>query len=83
MVLHPKMPIDPRIIEFRTKLKSELAVTTMGTSITLTPGTITADVSDGKFCVHALTQKVTDDLLSGEMENRIAAIYREAGTIEK
>ena len=40
-VLHPKMPIDPRIIEFDTSLRSDFALVTLANSITLTPGTIT------------------------------------------
>ena len=77
MVLHPKMPIDPRIIRFKTKLENDLAMSTLGNSITLTPGTITVDIREGEFFVHALTQKVANDLLSGEMENRVAAIFGE------
>ena len=77
MVLHPRMPIDPRIIEFETKLEDNLSMATLGNSITLTPGTITVDIRDGKFFVHALDQKVADALLSGEMENRVAAVFRE------
>lgn len=76
MVLHPRMPIEPRIVEFDTRLVGHLAKTTLGNSITLTPGTITVDIRDDKYVVHALTQKVADDLLSGEMENRVAAIYQ-------
>jgi multicomponent Na+:H+ antiporter subunit E len=77
MVLHPKMPINPRIVEFDSKLESNLAFTTLANSITLTPGTITVDIREGKYFVHALTDKVADDLLSGDMENRVAAIYSE------
>ena len=76
MVLDPRMPIDPRLVEFQSKLEGDMPMTTLGNSITLTPGTITVDIHEGKFLVHALTQKVTDDLLSGEMENRVANIYR-------
>ena len=77
MVLHPQMPIDPAIIEFKTKLKSSISQTTLANSITLTPGTITVDIRDGKYYVHALTKKVAADVLSGEMENRVASIYDE------
>jgi len=77
MVLHPRMPIDPRMIQFKTKLMDDLAMSTLGNSITLTPGTITVDIREGEFFVHALTQKATDDLLSGRMENRVAAIFGE------
>ena len=78
MVLHPRMPITPRIFDFPTRLRKEIALATLGNSITLTPGTITIDIFEGKFCVHALTQKVADDLLGGEMESRVAAIFDES-----
>ena len=76
MVLDPRMPIDPRLVEFQSKLEGDIPMTVLGNSITLTPGTITVDIREGKFLVHALTQKVADDLLSGKMEERVANIYR-------
>jgi len=79
MVLHPRMPIEPAVIEFDCRLTGDLALTTLANSITLTPGTITVDVVDGRFFVHALTKKVAADLESGEMEARVAAIYGQGG----
>jgi multicomponent Na+:H+ antiporter subunit E len=76
LVLNPRA-IDPRIVRFKTKLKSQFAMVTLGNSITLTPGTITMDIIDGEFYVHALSKKVADDLLSGEMERRVAHVYME------
>ena len=60
------------------KAGARSALATLGNSIPLTPGTITIDIFEGKFCVHALTQKVADDLLGGEMESRVAAIFDES-----
>lgn len=77
LVLNPKMPIDPQMIKFKTKLKKDISLTTFANSITLTPGTITADIIDGEFYVHALNKKVADDLLSGEMEKRVAHVFSE------
>ena len=80
LVFHPRMMdlIDPRIIKFRSKkLKSDMALVTFANSITLTPGTITIDVSlDGDFKVHAL-DKTSGDPLPGEMEARIAKVFGE------
>ena len=80
LVFHPRMMdlIDPRIIKFRSKkLKSDIALVTFANSITLTPGTITVDVSlDGDFKVHAI-DKVSGDPLPGEMEARIAKTFGE------
>ncbi len=76
LILNPKA-IDPRIVRFKTRLKSQFSMVTLGNSITLTPGTITMDIIDGEFVVHALSKKVADDLLSGEMERRVAHVYLE------
>jgi len=81
LVLSPKMPIDPQIIRFKTKLESDISWMTLATSITLTPGTITMDIKDGEFFVHALDKKVAEDLHAGEMEDRIAHIFMEADHI--
>ena len=76
LVVNPRA-IDPRIVRFKTRLKSQFAMVTLGNSITLTPGTITMDIVDGEFVVHALSKKVADDLLSGEMERRVAHVFLE------
>lgn len=77
LVLKPKMPIDPKIIRFKTKWQGDLVLVTMANSITLTPGTITLDIRNGEFYVHALSKKVADDLLAGEMQDRVGKIYGE------
>ena len=77
LVLSPRMPIDPKIIRYKTRLKTDLALVTFANSITLTPGTITADISEGEYYVHALSKKVADDLMTGQMEDRVAAIFEE------
>jgi len=83
LVLHPKMLtlIDPHIIRFKVKLKTDIGLTTFANSITLTPGTITVLIHEGSFYVHAINQKVADDLLTGEMEDRVTQIYKE-GNLE-
>ncbi len=77
LVLSPTMPIDPKIIRYKTKLKTDIALVAFANSITLTPGTITADISDGEYIVHALSKKVADDLMTGEMEDKVAHIFGE------
>ncbi|MBW1612553.1 MAG: Na+/H+ antiporter subunit E [Deltaproteobacteria bacterium] len=78
LALSPKMPIDPQIIRFKTKLESDIAWVALANSITLTPGTITINISEGEFFVHALDRKVAYDLNTGEMEDKIAHVIMEA-----
>jgi multicomponent Na+:H+ antiporter subunit E len=60
-VLHPKMPIRPGIVKVKTTLKSESARTALANSITLTPGTLTVDVTDdGHLYVHWINVKEDD-----------------------
>ena len=81
LALSPRMPIDPHVLRFRTKLESDISWVTLANSITLTPGTITMDIKDGEFFVHALDKRVADDLHAGEMEDRVAHIFMEADHI--
>ncbi len=74
-VLHPRLPIDPVVIKFESKLKSEFCLVTYANSITLTPGTVTIDVNKkGVFLVHSLTGSYAKSLLEGHMERKIMEI---------
>ncbi len=70
--------VHPQVVRFRTKLRSDLAKVTLGNSITLTPGTITMEIHDDEFIVHALSDKVADDLRDGDMERHVARLFGEA-----
>ena len=79
LAFHPRMMdlIDPQIVHFKSRLKSDVARVTLANSITLTPGTITVFISifgDVKF--HMI------DVESGQslpwiMDKRIAEIFGE------
>ena len=60
-VLHPNMPIHPGIVRVRTELQTDTGRIVLANSITLTPGTLTVDVTaDGVFYVHWLNVLSTD-----------------------
>ncbi len=59
--LHPKMPIKPGIVKIKTNLKTESGITALANSITLTPGTLTVDLTDDGFLyVHWINVKSDD-----------------------
>jgi len=76
-VLDPKMPIDPGMITFKSVLKTDLSRTTLANSITLTPGTVTIDIDDDTFLIHAIAKEPADDLLEGTMEKKVAHVFME------
>jgi multicomponent Na+:H+ antiporter subunit E len=79
LTLHPRMHdlIDPHIIEFDSRLKSDYARTTFANSITLTPGTIAVAVNAlGQFAVHCIDKR-SGQALPGIMEKKIASIFGE------
>ena len=79
LTFHPRMMelINPKIIKFNSRLKSDISRTAFANSITLTPGTITvhADVM-GRFAVHCIDDK-SGQGLPGEMEKKIAKVFDE------
>jgi multicomponent Na+:H+ antiporter subunit E len=59
--LHPKMPIKPGIVKIQTTLKTESGITALANSITLTPGTLTVDLTDDGFMyIHWINVKSDD-----------------------
>jgi multicomponent Na+:H+ antiporter subunit E len=73
LILHPRLPIDPKLVRFTTTLGEPAAVVILGNSITLTPGTITAEVNSHELVVHAMDDASASGL--GAMEARIADVF--------
>jgi multicomponent Na+:H+ antiporter subunit E len=77
IVLHPKLPIEPGLLRFRTRLRSPVGHVILANSITLTPGTITVDFSEGTYLVHALVPQAAGALLEEKMQAKLEAIFGE------
>ncbi len=79
LTFHPGMMklINPKIIKFKSGLKSDVSRTTLANSITLTPGTITVYAGVmGKFIVHCIDEQ-SGESLPGEMEKKISEVFDE------
>jgi len=75
LILDPKLPISPELVRHQTKFKSDGELVVLGNSITLTPGTITMDIVDGEFYVHAVSPAAARTVQDREMEARIAHAF--------
>jgi len=62
-IIHPKLPLRPAIVRVPTELRSDVGVTTLANSITMTPGTLSVDVDERKPClyVHWIDAKTVKD----------------------
>ena len=79
LILHPALPIDPKLIRYPTKLREEAGIVLLGNSITLTPGTITVEVNSQDLLVHAMDDKSANDVTSLRIEQQIAGLFGERG----
>lgn len=84
VILHPKLPIHPKVLKIKGSQVTELGHVVYANSITLTPGTVTLTLEDGAMEVHTLTEAAAEGLLSGDMDARVHAVEGAAdGTIEE
>ncbi|MDA3832230.1 MAG: Na+/H+ antiporter subunit E [Spirochaetales bacterium] len=51
-VLKPVIPLKPGIVKVNTTLRSELGRLVLANAITLTPGTITVDITENQLYIH-------------------------------
>ena len=58
-VLAPSRPIDPGVVVFPLRVRSDAAITTIANAISLTPGTLTMDYDEetNALYVHGITGK--------------------------
>jgi len=73
--------IKPKLVFFRTRLKTDAARVTLANSITLTPGTITVSEEAGIFGVHCLNDHMAEGLDSSDFVKVLAKIEGEADNI--
>jgi len=82
VVLHPRCPIDPALLRFKTKLRNVSSKVILGNSITLTPGTITLEIEEDEFLVHALMDISSTGIIDGTLPGQVAKLYeREPGQV--
>ncbi|MEN8115947.1 MAG: Na+/H+ antiporter subunit E [Bacteroidota bacterium] len=79
-VVSPKLPINPGIVEVKTKLKSKLGRMILANSITLTPGTFTVEIIDDRIFIHWIdvkSENIEEDtnLIVRKFEKYLEVIY--------
>lgn len=70
-ILSPGQTISPQVISIPASKKTDLSKVIYANSITLTPGTVTLEISGDVIKVHALSKEGAEDLQSGEMAKAV------------
>ena len=70
-ILDPRLPVSPTVVRFPPGQKTVLGLVTHANSITLTPGTLSVEVSPERFVVHGLTREGAEAAVDSEMDRRV------------
>ncbi len=74
-ILHPRLPIEPRMTEVECALWGGMPVTTLANSITLTPGTLTVRVRGRGMVIHTLLPASREGLFDGALERAVRFVF--------
>lgn len=78
-ILSPRNLVQPQLTDIPAAKNSDLSKAIYANSITLTPGTVTVELSGEKIKVHALSKSGIEYLKSGEMADKVPEPLAEQG----
>lgn len=71
IIVHPRLPVSPQIVRVKATQRTTVGRVTYANSITLTPGTVSLEVTGDTIVVHALTREGAAALAEGTMDRRV------------
>ena len=72
--LNPRLPIDPAIVDYEMHLDSAAARTLMANTVTLLPGTLSAELRGNRLSVHVLNASSPVADMLARLERRVAGL---------
>lgn len=75
ILLTPSLPIQTSIVRFKVDFPNPHCKMILGNSITLTPGTLTVDINDDEFIVHAISPASFEGLASDKMPQQVLRLF--------
>lgn len=76
--LHPRMPIDPDLLDYRLRVPDGPGRLLFASAINLLPGTVSAEIEGDRLRVHVIDRGQPQDALLEDLELRVAAILEAA-----
>ena len=72
IIIHPGLPVNPQTLKIRPRQKTSAGIAIHANSITLTPGTISVDITDDdQLLVHALTDHTARGIRDGAINKQV------------
>lgn len=75
VILHPRLPIDPRLTHVNAAVWGSMPVMLLANSITLTPGTLSVRVDGRSLKIHTLIPPAREDLFDGGLERAVRFVF--------
>ena len=66
--------ISPKMVEIQPDLKTDLGRVLHANAITLTPGTVSVELTSDRVLVHALSKEAAEELSTGDMAKAVPDI---------
>lgn len=73
-ILSVNLPIQPQTLRKKPSQKTNTALAVHANSITLTPATISVDISEDEIFVHALTDKSAQGIIDGDIDRQVSML---------
>ena len=73
--VHPRLPIDPQMMEYQSRLPPGTAQVFFANAISLCPGTVSARLRNGKLTIHVLDAQQPIRASLGELEQVVGALF--------
>ena len=73
-VMARKLRLDPVVVRLPAKQSTVIGRVIYANSITLTPGTVSIELSEDNVDVHALSWEAANELAEGDMHDRVCAV---------
>jgi len=74
--LHPRLPISPQIVEHRWRLPPGLPRVFMANTVSLLPGTLSAELDEKRLCVHVLDKTGVFAAQLSNVEAHVSRVFR-------
>lgn len=76
-VVMPRIPLKPGIIRYPLTVKSDIAKYLLANSITLTPGTLSVELSENNLYIHCIDISGTAEEIVARIKNKFEIVLRE------